>query len=41
MGKVAPTAVCRGDEGTPFNVGDFSNLKDGVVIHDLQTKNEN
>lgn len=37
MVMVAPTAVCRADEGTPIHVGDFSNLQDGVVIHDLQT----
>lgn len=23
---VAPTAVCRGDEGVPIHVGDFSNI---------------
>lgn len=34
---VAPTAVCRGDEGTPLYIGDFSNLQDGVVIHGLIT----
>ena len=34
---VAPTAVCRGDEGTPIHVGEFSNLQDGVVIHALET----
>ena len=39
---VAPTAVCRGDEGTPMYVGTFSNLQDGVVIHGLETtKNGN
>jgi carbon dioxide concentrating mechanism protein CcmM len=36
---VAPTAVCRGDEGTPIYVGEFSNLQDGVVIHSLETTN--
>src|SRR5687767_6658289 len=34
---VAPTAVCRGDEGTPIHVGDFSNMQDGVVLHGLET----
>ena len=34
---VAPTAVCRGDEGSPLYIGDFSNLQDGVVIHGLIT----
>ncbi|HKO64037.1 MAG TPA: hypothetical protein VJU13_02450 [Candidatus Nitrosocosmicus sp.] len=34
---VAPTAVCRGDEGTPLHIGPSSNLQDGVVIHGLET----
>ena len=34
---VAPTAVCRGDEGTPIHIGDGSNMQDGVVIHALET----
>jgi carbon dioxide concentrating mechanism protein CcmM len=34
---VAPTAVCRGDEGTPLHIGPFSNMQDGVVIHGLET----
>ena len=34
---VAPTAVCRGDEGTPIHVGDSSNMQDGVVLHALET----
>ena len=34
---VAPTAVCRGDEGTPIFVGDYTNIQDGVVIHALET----
>ncbi|MGA7142141.1 MAG: hypothetical protein WBX29_09050, partial [Nitrososphaeraceae archaeon] len=29
---VAPSAVCRGDEGTPIHVGDSSNIQDGVVF---------
>jgi carbonic anhydrase len=40
---MAPTAVCRADEGTPIYVGDYSNLQDGVVLHALETtkKGEN
>lgn len=34
---VAPTAVCRGDEGTPLYVGVSSNMQDGVVLHGLET----
>lgn len=34
---VAPTAVCRGDEGTPLHIGSFSNIQDGVVVHGLIT----
>ena len=34
---VAPTAVCRGDEGTPIHVGEGANMQDGVVIHALET----
>lgn len=37
MVLVAPTAVCRGDEGTPIQIGDFSNIQDGVVLHGLET----
>jgi carbonic anhydrase/acetyltransferase-like protein (isoleucine patch superfamily) len=37
MVMMSPTAVCRGDEGTPIHIGDFSNIQDGVLIHDLQT----
>ncbi|MDH3192020.1 MAG: hypothetical protein OEM18_04990, partial [Nitrosopumilus sp.] len=37
---VAPTAVCRGDEGTPIHVGDGANMQDGVVIHALETVEE-
>jgi carbonic anhydrase/acetyltransferase-like protein (isoleucine patch superfamily) len=32
-----PTAVCRGDEGTPIHVGDDSNMQDGAVLHSLET----
>jgi carbonic anhydrase/acetyltransferase-like protein (isoleucine patch superfamily) len=34
---VAPTAVCRADEGTPIHVGDSSNMQDGVILHALET----
>ncbi len=34
---VAPTAVCRGDEGTPIHISAFSNVQDDVVIHALET----
>ncbi|MGH7748377.1 MAG: gamma carbonic anhydrase family protein, partial [Candidatus Dormibacteria bacterium] len=27
---MGPTAVCRGDEGTPIYIGDNSNVQDGV-----------
>ncbi len=37
---VAPTAVCRGDEGTPIHVGENSNLQDGAVLHALKTTND-
>jgi carbon dioxide concentrating mechanism protein CcmM len=37
---VAPTAVCRGDEGTPIYVGENSNLQDGAVLHALKTTND-
>lgn len=32
---VAPTAVCRADEGVPIHVGDYSNIQDGVILHAL------
>lgn len=34
---VAPTAVCRGDEGTPIHVSDYSNMQDGAILHGLET----
>lgn len=37
MVMVAPTAVCRGDEGIPLHIGKLSNIQDGVVIHGLIT----
>jgi carbonic anhydrase/acetyltransferase-like protein (isoleucine patch superfamily) len=32
---MAPTAVCRADEGVPIHVGDYSNIQDGVIMHAL------
>lgn len=32
---VAPTAVCRADEGIPIYIGDYSNVQDGVILHAL------
>lgn len=32
---VAPTAVCRADEGVPIHIGDYSNVQDGVILHAL------
>ena len=37
---VAPTASARGDEGGPIFVGAGSNLQDGVVMHGLETFEE-
>jgi carbonic anhydrase/acetyltransferase-like protein (isoleucine patch superfamily) len=37
MVYMAPTAVCRGDEGTPIFVSEYSNIQDGVVLHALET----
>jgi carbon dioxide concentrating mechanism protein CcmM len=34
---IAPFAVCRGDEGTPIHIGDYSNMQDGVLLHALET----
>jgi carbonic anhydrase len=34
---VASFAVCRGDEGTPIHIGDYSNLQEGVILHSLET----
>ena len=34
---IAPFAVCRGDEGTPIHIGDYSNMQDGVTLHALET----
>lgn len=43
---VAPTAVCRADEGIPIHVGDYSNIQDGVILHAIDavrngTNNDN
>lgn len=32
---VAPGTSIRADEGTPFSIGEHSNIQDGVVIHGL------
>lgn len=37
MVLMAPTSVCRGDEGTPIYIGDYSNVQDGVILHALET----
>ena len=37
MVLMGPTAVCRGDEGTPLYIGDYSNIQDGVILHALET----
>ncbi len=33
---IAPGTSIRADEGTPFYIGDNSNIQDGVVIHGLE-----
>lgn len=37
---VSPYASVRGDEGMPIYIGDKSNIQDGVVVHGLETVNE-
>jgi carbonic anhydrase/acetyltransferase-like protein (isoleucine patch superfamily) len=37
---VSPQASVRGDEGMPIHIGDNSNVQDGVVIHALETADE-
>jgi len=37
---VSPQASVRGDEGMPIHVGDDSNVQDGVVVHALETSDE-
>jgi carbonic anhydrase/acetyltransferase-like protein (isoleucine patch superfamily) len=34
---VASFAACRGDEGTPIHIGDYSNMQEGVILHSLET----
>ena len=34
---IAPGTSIRADEGTPFYIGDSTNVQDGVVIHGLET----
>ena len=34
---VASFAVCRGDEGTPIHIGNYSNMQEGVILHSLET----
>jgi SulP family sulfate permease len=36
--NVAASASVRADEGTPFFIGDNSNIQDGVVIHALEDR---
>ncbi|TYP73377.1 DapH/DapD/GlmU-related protein [Paenibacillus methanolicus] len=33
---VAPNVSIRADEGTPFHIGEGSNLQDGVILHGLK-----
>lgn len=37
---VAPFASIRADEGSPFFIGANSNVQDGVILHGLETYNE-
>lgn len=37
---VSPQASMRGDEGMPIYIGDDSNVQDGVVVHALETVDE-
>ncbi len=37
---VSPQASVRGDEGMPIHIGDDSNVQDGVVVHALETSDE-
>jgi carbonic anhydrase len=37
---VSPMASVRSDEGIPIFVGDESNIQDGVILHALETINE-
>jgi carbonic anhydrase len=38
---VSPFASVRGDEGMPIFIGDNCNVQDGVVVHGLETIDEN
>ncbi|MEW6173128.1 MAG: carbonic anhydrase [Bacillota bacterium] len=38
---VGPFASIRGDEGQPIYVGEGSNVQDGVVLHGLETEENN
>jgi carbonic anhydrase len=38
---VSPMASIRGDEGIPIFIGNNSNVQDGVVIHGLETTDDN
>jgi len=38
---VSPMASVRSDEGMPIFIGDDSNVQDGVVVHGLETIDEN
>ncbi|MUH01753.1 carbon dioxide-concentrating mechanism protein CcmM [Scytonema sp. UIC 10036] len=33
---IAPSTSIRADEGTPFHIGENTNLQDGVVVHGLE-----
>jgi carbon dioxide concentrating mechanism protein CcmM len=33
---IAPSTSVRADEGTPFHIGENTNLQDGVVVHGLE-----
>ncbi|KAF5411565.1 MAG: Carbonic anhydrase [Candidatus Methanogasteraceae archaeon] len=37
---ISPQAAVRGDEGMPLYIGDDSNIQDGVVLHALETVND-
>jgi carbonic anhydrase/acetyltransferase-like protein (isoleucine patch superfamily) len=37
---ISPAASVRGDEGMPIHIGDDSNVQDGVVVHALETVDE-
>ncbi len=37
---VSPQASLRGDEGMSIHIGDDSNVQDGVVVHALETSDE-